>query len=149
VIDDHTTSLINKYANKGILVDTNLLLLLLVGLTEPSFVPKFRRTEKFAPEDCKTLENFLSRFDQIFTLPNVLTEVSNLAGQIEDKTKKTFDEIFCKFIRAVKEEYVPSYTLTEDESAFRFGLTDCAIMALVTNKYLLLGYFRPKPRKVR
>jgi len=135
---DSTESLIQKYANKGIFVDTNLLLLLLVGLTDPQLVPKFPRTEQFVPEDFDTLNIFLSKFKLRLTLPNVLTEVSNLAGKIDGKAKKIFDEKFRKFIETIDETYVPSGDLIEDDRFSRFGLTDCAIMTLVKKRYLLL-----------
>jgi hypothetical protein len=44
-------ALIGKHRSKGVLVDTNLLVLLLVGLVNKRRIRRFKRTRDFTPAD--------------------------------------------------------------------------------------------------
>lgn len=48
---EYINNLFNKYRKKGVVVDTNILLLWFVGSVNRSRISQFNRTEKFAPED--------------------------------------------------------------------------------------------------
>lgn len=73
-------TLINCYRNHGIIIDANLLLLLFIGSVNKAFITKFKRTKAYIPEDYELLTRFLGLFSSIVTLPNILTEVGNLAN---------------------------------------------------------------------
>jgi hypothetical protein len=51
---------ITKYYSKGILVDTNLLLVLLVGLQDENLINKCERTSKYQKQDFRLLGSFLN-----------------------------------------------------------------------------------------
>ncbi|MGP8256487.1 MAG: PIN domain-containing protein [Methanoregula sp.] len=132
--------LFKRYRRKGILVDTNLLLLWLVGRYDRSLIHTHKRTQEFVPEDFDTLYAFLREFATLATTPNILTEVSNLAAQMRDPRRATvfFEQVFAKEVRVLAETYVPSATTMEESSFRKLGLTDCCILALAKGKYLLL-----------
>ena len=50
---DNIKDLFARYKRKGILIDTNILLLWLVGSTNQARITKFNRTQCFVPEDVK------------------------------------------------------------------------------------------------
>jgi hypothetical protein len=52
-------SLILRYSQKGVLVDTNILLLYFVGKVNRERVARFKRTEQFLPEDFDILLRLL------------------------------------------------------------------------------------------
>ncbi len=52
-------SLLSKYQHKGILVDTNILVLWFVGTANRERIAKFKRTETFLPEDYDLLVRVL------------------------------------------------------------------------------------------
>jgi hypothetical protein len=131
-------TLLKRYRNRGIFVDANLLLLWFVGALDKQLIPSFDRTRKYAPEDFDTLDRFVACFKTRVTLPNVLTEVSNLAGQLGDRAQSFFTDVFSKLIHNLNEQYVPSVSVLDDRTFPKFGLTDCCIMSLVKNNYLLL-----------
>lgn len=80
MIDRYTTSLIKSYKQRGILIDTNILLLWFVGSVNRQRISKFNRTEKFEPEDYDLLLRLLEYFfPKIVTTPNILTEVNSLS----------------------------------------------------------------------
>ena len=70
--------LIHKHLGNGLLVDTNLLLLHLIGRTNKNRILKFKRTQAYTIEDFELLERFIAEFKILITTPHVLTEVSNL-----------------------------------------------------------------------
>ena len=43
----HVSGLMQRYRSRGILVDTNILLLHFVGSFDPSLIARFKRTERF------------------------------------------------------------------------------------------------------
>jgi len=100
--------LLRRYKNRGIFVDTNLLLLWFVGGLDKELIPRFKRTKQYAPEDYDTLDDFVAYFKTRVTLPNVLTEVSNLAAQLGERAQPFFTDFFSKAIRNRDEQYVSS-----------------------------------------
>ncbi|NEO58058.1 MAG: hypothetical protein F6K54_36400 [Okeania sp. SIO3B5] len=76
-----TQQLFKKYRSKGILVDTNILLLWFVGKVNEKRISQFNRTEKFLPEHYQLLDRLL-KFAKIVTTPNILTEINSLINQL-------------------------------------------------------------------
>ena len=70
--------LITTHRRSGVLVDSNLFLLHLVGLINRQRIASFKRTDTYTEADFDLLERLLGLFDRLFTTPKVVTEVSNL-----------------------------------------------------------------------
>ena len=133
-------SLIIKYARKGIIVDTNILLLFFVGSTNRDRIKKFNRTEKFIPEDYDILVQLLENFSLIVVTPNILTEVNSFINQLGEPERGRCLLIFSKFISTEKfnEQYVESQKIVTQQEFIRFGLTDCGIVEVARDRYLVL-----------
>lgn len=143
MIDDHTKSLINKYKPKGILVDTNILLLWVIGSVNRQRISQFNRTEKFTLEDYDNLVRFLTSFSKIITTPNILTEVNSLASKINEPERsqcfeKLAESLSSEALIQLDEYYIMSSIATRVNGFNRFGLTDCGILELARNQYLVL-----------
>ena len=54
------SNLLSKYYSKRILIDTNILLLYLVGRVNRERITRFKRTAQFIPEDYDILLQFKS-----------------------------------------------------------------------------------------
>ena len=132
------TQLVAKYARKGIVVDTNLLLLLFVGYTNRERIQRFSRTEKFTPSDYDVLGNFLNNFSKIVVTPNILTEVNSMLNQLGDPERSQCAGLFGQLISNYDEQYVVSQEVSRQESFVRFGLTDCGIMNVAKDQYLVI-----------
>ena len=65
-------------ARDGILVDTNLLVLFVVGTMNRNRIKGFKRTRQYTRSDYDLLVRVLAQFDARYTLAHVLAEVSNL-----------------------------------------------------------------------
>ena len=134
----YVDTLILNYRDKGLLIDTNLLLLYFVGANDPDRIQKFKRTMKFSIQEFNLLARFFRLFKKIVTTPNVLTEVSNLLGQLPENLHESFYADFARHISDLEEHYGPSAYLATTPSFNRFGLTDSGIAELVRGKYLVL-----------
>ena len=126
------------FRKKSLLVDSNLLLLFIVGLCDPARIVKFKRTAQFTVDDFECLKDFVGQFKQVVTTPSILTEVSNLLGHLPDKLACSFNEQFADDIKALHEHYTPSRELGGEEYFPRFGLTDTAILRAAGRDCLVL-----------
>ena len=70
--------LIARYRDKGVLIDTNLLLVLLVGNIDLRLIGKTARTDKYSSADYERIRDLLVLFNRLILLPQVLTEAGNL-----------------------------------------------------------------------
>lgn len=128
---------LNTFKTKGVVVDTNLLLLLFVGGFDPNLVPEFKRTKDYTEIDYYTLVNFLSHFDKIYYTPNIITEITNLSDSINS------DGIFFHFIEQALsspvffEEFRATREVTKIKHFVKFGLTDIVNYDLA-KEYLIL-----------
>ena len=135
---DFVRSLFQKYKQKGILIDTNILLLWFVGTVNRELISKFKRTENFVPEDYDTLLQILSSFNKIVTTPNILTEVNSLANQLGEPARSQCLSVFAERMARLNEFYLESTEVVRTDNFTKFGLTDCGIATLAKNKYLVL-----------
>jgi rRNA-processing protein FCF1 len=136
-MNSYHVGLLHKYQQAGVLVDTNILLLYFIGTFDKSLISRFKRTRQFTQEDYNTLLNILRRFNKIVTTPNILTEVSNLSGQLAEDLKINY---FAKFAASIElllnEEYISSAQAMNNYH--RLGLTDAGIALIAQNRYLVL-----------
>ena len=126
------------YRQRGILIDTNILLLHFVGTVNRERISRFNRTEKFIPEDYDLLQRILTYFQTIVTTPNILTEVNSLANQLGEPERSQCFSIFSEIISNMNESYIESRTITNTKNFAKFGLTDCGILNVARGKYLVL-----------
>ncbi len=131
-------SLINKYRSVGILVDTNILLLLFIGNVDPNRIQHFKRTTQFTIEDFNLLKKLLSCFDRIICTPNILSEINSLSSQLGDPFKKYFFVSFSKEIELIDEKYLSSIDASTMSEFIKFGLTDTVTIGLSNGSLLVL-----------
>ncbi|MBW4544084.1 MAG: hypothetical protein KME25_06535 [Symplocastrum torsivum CPER-KK1] len=136
--------LIPKYAQKGVLVDTNVLILYLVGLTNPKLIETFKRTKQFSIEDFELLIALIAAFNnKVITTPNILTETSNFIGQLEEPERSKCYSISAQAIAEICEIYIESRIVANSSNFKIYGLCDCGIANIVKDKYLnMIGFDR-------
>ncbi len=71
--------LLAKYRAKGVLVDTNLLVLYLVGTVNRRRILNFKRTGDFTIGDYDLLCRLIGWFGRVTSTPHVFSQVSDLA----------------------------------------------------------------------
>src|SRR5205823_576523 len=106
---------------RNLLMDTNILLLFVIGKWNEAEIPRFRRTATFSSADFTLLENEAKRYQSVITVPAILTEVSDLMGN-------AFHETIASTIVAVGkdlQERSPAKDLILEDDVFdRLGFAD-------------------------
>ena len=93
-MNEYAARLVRGYRSRGVLVDTNLLLLLFVGSYDLERIERFKRTMQFTRDDFARLVALLGVFERRVTTPHILTEVSNLAGHLPTESRLAFAAVY-------------------------------------------------------
>lgn len=111
-----------------IVVDSNLLLLLILGSFDENLIGTFKRLAMFTLDDFHALQHLVSKFRTIRVTPHILTEVSNLANSLPEREKRSWSEYFRKWItNELQEQQFAAVQLVKSESFLLFGITDAAL----------------------
>lgn len=139
---DRLIAYIQTHRDGGILLDTNVLLLLLVAQFRPALIGR-KRLEKYTLEDAQLLCDFVGKFSRILTTSHILAETSNLAaqamtGRLKDEFFARVFSLFCSDQRDALHQ-CPIEANGIDKAIFiRLGLTDAGLVAAVNGDKLLL-----------
>lgn len=131
-MNNYAAEMMAPYKYKGLLLDTNLLLLYLVGQLEPERILNFKRTKKFTLEDYHKIVRIVSSFEILITTPHILAEVSNLSGQLPAPLDMYFLALLTLSIADFSEHYVPSAEAMNHY--LKLGVTDAGIIHLVAER---------------
>jgi hypothetical protein len=134
----HESALIQKHQRGDILLDTNLLLLYLIGNLRATAIKTFPHTKQYAAEDYSLLAKVVGLFRAVVTTPNILTEVSNLSGKLNEADLRAFREGFKGAIEILVERYCPSGLAAQSPAFSKFGLTDAGIACLCERDILVI-----------
>jgi rRNA-processing protein FCF1 len=129
--------LIEKHRSKGVLVDTNLLVLYLVGKVNRNRIRESKRTEAYTIEDFDLLEKLISWLGGLVSTPHVLAQVSDLTD-LKGKESTAARGQFRNLVEEVEERQEAGRTIVADQCFERLGFTDAAIATLCRNNVLVL-----------
>ena len=113
-------------------IDANLLVLLVVGSVGRHLIAKHRRLREYTAEDYDVLVDLLSPVERILVTPNTLTETSNLLGQHRDPERSRFFAMLRALIHETEEVVVASIDASGNGAFTRLGLTEAALLEVVT-----------------
>ena len=129
--------LIKHYRTKGALLDTNLMVLLAVGLYRPERISTFNRTRQYTQDDFSLVAGTIGSFERRVTTPHILAEADNLTRQLPGREHGAVAAIMAPLIEDFFEIYSPSATAVRHERYSNLGLTDCVTIA-ATNEILVI-----------
>lgn len=130
--------LVQKHRRSGVLVDTNILMLVIVGSVRRDRIATFKRTKQFTVEDYAPCTGFLQHFQRLVTTPQILAEVSNFLGQLPERMLGPHFDALAAGIGTFVELYIPAVEIVPMEEFRRFGLTDAGIISNPLSPYLVL-----------
>ncbi len=125
---------------KGLVLDTNLLLLYCVGQSDPYMISKFTtRLSRYDADDFRLLVQFVALFKKLVTIANILTETVNLI----DKKSGRYDGVLRQLITetlGMDEAVISSQLLVTKYTRqfLTFGFTDLSLCELAQQSYLIL-----------
>ena len=112
---------------RSVLIDTNLLVLLVVGYYKKTLIGQHKRTKEFVPEDFDLLRRFLSGYDILWVTSYCLAEASNLLKQTHPAQAKGLLNCMSAIVSRTKESHMSKEVLFGDERAARLGVADTGI----------------------
>jgi len=124
-------------ARRTVVVDSNLLLLLVVGLWNPRAIAVHKRLSAHTYADFLELSRFLSSFHTVVTTAHVLAEVSNLAGFATGATREAILLQLASVIKTLDERAIPATVVSSQPEFKVFGITDAALSLLCADMLLL------------
>jgi predicted nucleic acid-binding protein len=113
----------------GLLVDTNLLVLYVVGTVNRDRIETFKRTRQYTKTDYDLLVQLLGEFEHLYTVAHVLAEVSNLTD-LQGAERPRARLVLKETISVLNEAGMSSTRAAEDRLYQDFGLVDAAIGAV-------------------
>ncbi|MGB7158325.1 MAG: hypothetical protein WBD40_09690 [Tepidisphaeraceae bacterium] len=111
----------------NVLLDTNLLLLLIIGSWDRSSVSRFKRTSQFDEADFDLLVREIGRYGQVVTTPSILTESSNL---IRDDAHVRIAPSMVRLYATLVERWTGKSQVTADRSFSRLGYCDAMVLTV-------------------
>ncbi|CAK8722889.1 MAG: hypothetical protein CDV28_1608 [Candidatus Electronema aureum] len=123
----------------GLLIDTNLLVLFVVGTAAKEYIAKHKKLTEFTVEDYDLLVKLIARASEVLVTPNTLTETSNLAAYIGEPARSKVMDVLRTVSIDSQERYVPSSAAARRSEFIRLGLADAALLeATAAEKVTLL-----------
>src|ERR1700733_3477980 len=91
-------------------------------------ISRCSRLSAFTEFDYKLIARLVESVGRLIASPNLLTEVSNLAGKLGEDVMPVFFAKFADKLRIIDEDYIEGLLASKDESFTRLGLTDATII---------------------
>jgi rRNA-processing protein FCF1 len=113
----------------GLPVDTNLLVLFMIGTVNRARIETFKRTSRYTARDFGLLRRVIAKFSKLHTVAHILAEVSNLTdlhGMELARARRVLKVAISSLDKAV----MPSIQAAEDPLYSSLGLVDAAIGAV-------------------
>lgn len=120
------------------LIDSNSLLVLILGLMNPSLINKHKKTSIYDGEDFQNLLTVIGSIDSLVVLPNIWTEVDNLLNNFKGNQKELYVKMTIQTIKSTTEVYLQSSLVETSYAFYDLGLTDTLILEHAKNCDLLI-----------
>jgi hypothetical protein len=114
---------------RRVAIDVNLLLLLVVGDANRSWIARHKRLKAYDDKAFDLLVEVIGDVSRMVVTPNVLTEVSNLACQgIAEPGCTQVRRVLAQYAVKASECYIESRVAVSHSEFLRLGLTDAVLL---------------------
>ena len=120
------------------IVDSNLLVLYVIGNVDRNLIGRHRRVKHFGVQDFDRLSVLLEQAEAVFVTPNTLTEASNLLNLGRDRERERVFKGLRELIEGSIEVVVPSVDGARRSEFDRLGLTDSVLLESISAERPLL-----------
>lgn len=135
---DHFGELILRHKDRGLIVDSNLLLVYLVGRADLRILRSFKRTKDYSENDWMILFQIVQCFHRLIAMPSILTEVNGLANSLSGGWRSAFFTVFRDSFETMEERHVPCRVIGLHPKFQLLGLTDSSILEIAREGFLVL-----------
>jgi hypothetical protein len=120
---------------RSLLIDTNILVLHIIGSWDRAAIRAHRRTAAFAPQDYDLLQSEIRRYQRVLTTHGVLTEASNLMGNdFHEDVAPTLVKVCTPLVEVVH----PKETMFAERAFSRLGFADASVLAALDDETIVL-----------
>ncbi|WP_432340126.1 hypothetical protein [Yersinia enterocolitica] len=112
---------------KSVLLDTNLLVVLVVGLLDPSIIGTHKRTKNYTPEDFLSLQSALDNYQELWITSQSVAEASNLLRYTNADQAEKLLTILSKLVSSHRESNMSSRGIFETACVLKLGVTDAGL----------------------
>lgn len=124
-----------------VLIESNVLVLLIVGGTSRSYIAAHKNTkDHFDTDDFDVLTLLIKDFSEIVLVPHIVAETSNLVRQIGEPRKTEIQRVFARFVSQNYEVPVVSVDGLARGGSVDLGVTDGVLLHLCS---VTIGERRP------
>jgi len=124
---------------RTIIVDSNSLIVLILGLMNPALIKDHDRTSIYSEEDFQNLMLVIKDFESIIVLPNIWTEVDNLLNNFCGQYKELYVRNILELIKKTSEKYLATTQIESNGYFFDLGITDTLILECAKGCNLLIS----------
>ncbi|WP_157807080.1 PIN domain-containing protein [Algoriphagus formosus] len=119
-------------------MDTNALILLIVGFIDKALISSHKRTSIYEPIDFENLTFLIGDLEKVVTTPNVLTEVDNLLNNFQKGHRWAYYQVIREIITKSSEKFLEARKVIDFDAFLQLGLTDTGILEICKNCDLLI-----------
>ena len=114
--------------DRDVILDTNLLVLFVVGTASPKYIAAHKRLQAYTALDFKLLTGLLVAVSRVIVTPHVLAETSNLVRHANEPGRTYILETFRDLLWNLDENHVPSLRVAARPEFIALGLTDAVLL---------------------
>jgi predicted nucleic acid-binding protein len=111
-----------------LIIDTNLLVLLVVGSAAESHIASHKRTRVYDGDAFRLLAGLVRQAASVVVTPHVLAETSNLIRQCREPLANALGLRFAAFVVQAEEEQREAREIVHRPEHIRLGLTDAGLL---------------------
>lgn len=111
-----------------LLLDTNLLVLLVTGMTNPEYIHRHKRLAAYDLGDFRIVEGFTKDAGNLVFSPNVLTETSNMLRYAHSWVRAELSATLAELVARFGEQYVETEVAIAHQHHLRLGVADCVLL---------------------
>lgn len=146
----HIESLAYKHHSNGVIIDTNIMLVYIVGHYNINYISQFKRTEDYSADDYKDIDYVLSHFRKKVITTHILAELSNISKQAWKDKQLNYFNVFGKLLERTNEHYINKDIILNLPLLPKLGVTDLGIIKaakkfgclIFTDDFPMSGYAR-------
>lgn len=113
---------------RSILIDTNVVVLLVVGVYSRELVGRHKRTREFSAEDFDVLVSKLDEFEEVWVTSHCLAEASNFLKQHDNDMARGLLACLASFGKNTRESHIPMLHVFGQPLFESIGIADTGIL---------------------
>ncbi len=132
------------FTNRDVLLDSNLLVVLIIGLVQPLLLGT-GRVSQYDLSDLRLLKLIANKSRKLITTPFVIAEVNSLLQMNSSHYVRRCRAMLGELLVRFEEQHIPSHRLltSEPRLANEFGVTDMSILEVAKRGTIILTEDRP------